>query len=166
VKTREPRQKVLIRARLRGPDGWHDACILNISSRGMLLQVAEPPARGSYLEIRRGSHVMMARVVWAGGHRLGVRMQDLLCIDAIVGEPDSANPDAAVRIESCIERRATPRASADAHEQSRWRAHAYQFVWLVMIAASAAMLASARSNRRSRSRWPRYARRSHRASCP
>ena len=70
---REPRLKVLVRARIKAGATWHDACILNISSRGMLMQAGVPPVRGSYLEIRRGPVLVVARVMWTKQHRFGVK---------------------------------------------------------------------------------------------
>ena len=94
---------------------WHDVCILDISSRGLALQTADPPPRGSYLEVRRGRHVIVARVVWADQQRLGVLSQDPLAIDAIIGEPDGAKARAAADGARPVERRRTartPRARA------------------------------------------------------
>lgn len=67
VKPREERQKVMIKARMRTGVSWHDVCILNLSAHGVGLQAAEPPARGTYVEIRRGPHVIVARVAWSKG---------------------------------------------------------------------------------------------------
>ena len=81
---------MLIRARMRLTATWLDVCILNISSRGMQLQSARPPARGAYVEIRRGPHVIIGCVAWAKHHRFGVRAQDVLFVEAIVAEPGEA----------------------------------------------------------------------------
>ena len=45
---------------MRSGASWHDVCILNLSLHGAGIQALEPPARGSYVEIRRGSHVIIA----------------------------------------------------------------------------------------------------------
>ena len=50
---------------------WGDVCILNLSKRGMLVQAPEAPERGTYLEVRRGSKEIVARVVWSAGNRFG-----------------------------------------------------------------------------------------------
>ena len=84
VKQREPRQKVILSARLRQAQGWSDGNILNVSSRGLLLHASMPPARGSYLEIRRGQCVIVGRVVWVDAGRFGVFTQDRLPIDALI----------------------------------------------------------------------------------
>lgn len=86
-KPREPRRKVLIEARMRCGNTWVTVCIRNMSSRGLLAQVPEPPEAGSYVEIRRGPHVIVGRTVWRSGRKFGVRTQDAMNIDAIVSEP-------------------------------------------------------------------------------
>ena len=59
VKPREERQKVMIKARMRSGASWHDVCVLNVSLHGVGIQTAEAPARGTYVEIRRGPHVIV-----------------------------------------------------------------------------------------------------------
>jgi len=75
---------------MRVGSAWNDVSIVDISSRGLALHAADPPPRGSYLEVRRGRHVIVARVVWAQQQKLGLRRQDPLAIDAIISEPDGA----------------------------------------------------------------------------
>ena len=116
MKPRDPRHKVLVKARMRAGSRWHDTCILNISSRGMLLQAGIPPKQGSCLEIRRGAVVIVARVVWAKSHRFGVKCQDVLSLAAIVGDPSAAEPIAAPGV---ADRRRIERAQLPARERSR-----------------------------------------------
>ncbi len=104
MKPRQPRQKVLIRARLKGPDGWHDACIVDLSRRGAGLQVATAPPRGSYVEISRGAYHIVARVMWSRGHRFGVSAQDDIPVDLIAAERAPANRHAERRAK--VDRRA------------------------------------------------------------
>ena len=75
---------------MRSGVSWHDVCVLNVSVHGVGIQAAEPPARGTYVEIRRGPHVIVARVAWAKGHRAGLRSQDPISIRAIVNDLGSA----------------------------------------------------------------------------
>ena len=84
IKPREPRRKVLIDARMHAGGTWRDVKVLNMSSRGLLLRAAVAPPRGSYTEIRRGLHVILARVVWTDGECFGVRTQDRLTIDGLI----------------------------------------------------------------------------------
>ena len=111
----------MITARMRHGNAWSDASILNISSRGLLLHSAAPPARGSYVEVRRGAHVIVGRVVWANANRFGVRAQDRLVIDSLVANASpGGNPanDADDTPSERLEWR---------HAQSRETARALQF---------------------------------------
>lgn len=137
MKTREERQKVMIRARMRAGASWHDVCILNLSKRGLGIQSAEPPPRGSYVEICRGRHLIVARVMWARGHRAGLRSQDLIWVQALINEgkaaandpgPDQGAPPA--------ERRGRPRSTTDRHERSRIVARAFELTFIAMVGAA------------------------------
>ena len=116
---------------------WRDACILNISSRGLLLHANEPPGAGSYLEIRRGQHVMVARVVWSEASRFGVHTQDRLPVEAIVRDLPAIGSSEPGQTRF-VERRHRPR---ERHERSRqagrWLEYA-AFAIGGMIAASSA----------------------------
>lgn len=142
LKPRETRQKVLIKARMRAASAWSDACILNISPQGLLLQVSAPPPRGTYIEIHRGRHIIVARVAWAKNHRLGVRTQDRLAIGDIINQPDCpAEPPLASAARGFPERRSIRRPPELTHEHNRWRSQAIQFFVIVAFGASTATMA-------------------------
>ena len=131
MKAREPRRKVMLKARMRIGAAWRDACILDLSSRGLMIQSNEPPRGGSYIEIRRGRHVIVARVMWTQDSRCGLLTQDPLPTDAIIAEPDhSDGRTIAPNIERRRVRAEPPRAFV--HEQSRWRSRAFEFVLVAM----------------------------------
>jgi len=133
MKPREPRKKVMIKARMRVGTAWRDACILDMSTRGLMIQASEPPPGGSYLELRRGRHVIIARVVWSRDRRAGLRAQDPLPTEAIISEPDqSAAPSTAGGVERRAEPLARVRPVAQ-HEQNRWRSRAWEFASLVLV---------------------------------
>ncbi len=135
MKQREPRHKVLVRARIKAGPGWHDGCILNISSRGMLMQAADPPPRGSYLEIRRGALVIVARVMWTNRHRFGVKAQDPLPIDAIIRDVEVPVVGEGIRVgERRRAARTFPTAVASRH---CGRAIEYGFVVALGVAVAA-----------------------------
>lgn len=137
LKPREERRKVLVRARMRCGARWSDVCIVNIASRGIGLQAAEPPERGEYLEIRRGRHVIVGRVVWSKGHRFGVKAQATLPVYSIANEPDCdvpASPDE--------ERRQVARV-APKHETSRRRGRLLEFAFVAAAGLSFAVSAVA-----------------------
>ncbi len=91
---REPRQKVVLPARMRAGAGQVDVCIRDISSRGMLIQAGVPPARGTYVEILRPGYSVTGRVVWSKQHKFGVEARGKISLAAV------------------LERRSTPRAGA------------------------------------------------------
>jgi hypothetical protein len=89
LKIRAPRQKVLIRARMRISAGWNDACILDISERGLMIRAGSaPPRRGSCVELRRGARIIIGRVMWAKQDRFGLSTQDKLDVESIIAVPD------------------------------------------------------------------------------
>jgi hypothetical protein len=116
--------------------------MLDVSSRGLGLTAAPPPAPGSYVEIRRGVHIIVARVVWTEGLRFGVQTQDPIQIDALIRDPGSPGGPSAVAAASelQVERRRTPRPVSDQHDRSRFLGRALEFVFLGILGASAAIL--------------------------
>ena len=135
MKPREPRQKVLVRARIKADAGWHDGCILNVSSRGLLLQAADPPAKGSYLEIRRGALVIVARVMWSKSHRFGVKSQDELPIDAIIRDVEVPAMGDGVRVG---ERRQAARPMLPTATRSRHQGRMIEYGFAIALAMAAA----------------------------
>lgn len=143
LKSREPRRKVLIRARMRTASTWGDVCLLNLSSRGAMAQSAVPPPRGTYIEVRRGSLMMMARVVWTEERRFGFVTQDPIAVDEIISESvGSARSQHPCKIEK-TDRRATVRQNdcARHHELSRIMARSMEFSFVTMAGGVLAYLA-------------------------
>jgi hypothetical protein len=138
VKRRDQRRKVLIRARLKSAAGWHDACIVDLSRRGAGLQAASPPPRGSYVEIRRGDHLLVARVVWSRKHRFGVATQDEIALDSVVANraAPSTRPPAPA---PANDRRRQPRSPGQQAEHSRMRARRAQYVAAAGLGVLAAL---------------------------
>lgn len=141
MKSRENRRSVMISARLRAGGGWSDARILNISSRGLMVHADQAPSRGAYVEIRKGSHHIVARVVWAEAQRFGVYTQDRLPVDSIANGIEPAAPTAEVAGKA--ERRSRPRppTSAERHEASRRRARMAEYLCAAGFGIAAAALA-------------------------
>lgn len=139
MKPRERRRTVMLSARMRSAASWHDACILNLSSRGLMLQTEVPPERGAYLEVRRGPHVIVARVIWTRQQRVGLKAQDPLPVEAIVRQQATAVSAAA----KPVERRQSPRSSQRAQERSREHARTIQGIALTLGGIAAAALAVA-----------------------
>ena len=130
----------MIWARVRAGASWSDACILNLSSRGMLVRASKAPSLGSYLEIRRGAHVMVARVVWTEADRFGVRTQDSFSPVDLIRHPEGIGAQANLSAPGA-ERRAVHRpAPAARHDSSRWRGRAVEFGTFALVGMVAATL--------------------------
>lgn len=128
----------MIRARMRHGAAWNDARILNISSRGLLVHAPETPRRGAYVEICKGQHRIIARVVWTQDERFGVHTQDRLSIDSItmgVEPPATAT--------GTVERRSRPRgnSAAERHAQSRRQSRTIEFLCVAALGIAAAAFA-------------------------
>ena len=129
---------MLIRARMRYGASWKDICILNLSSRGMMVRSSVAPLPGSYVEMRRGSHVIVARVVWANDYKFGVLTQDRLPVDALASGGAVAKPIADIP----VERRATPRRPNrldDRHAASRLIGRLLEYGFILIVGVSAAV---------------------------
>jgi len=143
MKKREPRVKVLVRARMRSGADWTDVVIHNMSSRG-LLATSSPVCRpGTVVEIRRIHHVVVGRVVWQNGAFFGVRTQDPIDIEGIVSAKPPAHKPQRGDAAGEDDRRAVRRVPAAEREaQSRRFASAFQFVVLVVAIGAAALFAA------------------------
>ena len=141
VKTREPRRTVFVPARMRVGSAWSDVCIRNVSSRGMMLQSDSPPPRGSYVEVRRGTQVVIGRAVWVGGRALGVRTQDRVPIEAIVNEPRRTAAPSEGERRADRDRTAAVDAAKRAARSQRF-ASAFQFAVIAVAGLGAAGLAA------------------------
>jgi hypothetical protein len=116
---------------MRVGNSYHDVCIRDISSRGMMLQAAIPPGPGTYIEILRAAHIVVARVVWVGERRFGIRAQDRMNIPAIIAAVAPGAPRLPGQERRTQDRVAAPpmRAAdiAQAAERSRLMGRAFQF---------------------------------------
>jgi Flp pilus assembly pilin Flp len=133
----------MINARMRNGSKWSDLSILNMSSRGLMGRSPEAPKPGSYVEVRRGQHVIVARVVWTDEQLFGVSTQDVLPIDDILeGRCDSTKPEAGSA--AIPERRHHRRAATlPTHERSRQLARMVEFSFILALGSSVAVAAAA-----------------------
>jgi hypothetical protein len=118
-KPRELRRRVLMPARLRSSSGWTDACILNISSRGLMIHSSRAGPKGSMVELWRGDHVIVARVMWQDGARAGLQTDERLAVEDILSLSASAALTLTASEPYSVERRARPRDEADPRSQGR-----------------------------------------------
>lgn len=145
MKPREDRRKVFVPARMRCGANWFDITIRNMSHRGLMAHAASPPPPRTYVEIRRGTQIVVGRTIWASKNEFGVLSQERLDPLAIVNEPRLASRPATTATDtpSPIERRSGSRRSADADlvrraERSRRLSSAFQFAILAAAALAAA----------------------------
>ena len=131
LKPRELRRRVVVPARLRHGASWSDACILNISSRGLMIHSGRPLAQGAMVELRRGDHVIIARVMWRDGARAGLKAEDRVPVEEIIvlGRSPAYRLTAAAG-----ERRRQPRSE----DRSRLRGRAFEFASIVIVGVSLA----------------------------
>jgi hypothetical protein len=118
---------------------WSDVCIRNMSSRGLLLQGQSPPRPGSYVEVRRGSHIIVARVVWTKDQEFGARAQDLLPIEQIVRGPERTASGVGRADQDPTERPTAARQGFElSHEASRHFSSLMQYGFMVVVSLSVA----------------------------
>lgn len=121
-------------ARLRSSVGWTDACILNISSRGLMIHSSLAGPQGSVVELWRGDHVIVARVMWQDGARAGLQTDERLAVEDIMSLSSSAAMSLTAAQAVSTDRRALPRDERDRKLQGRM----FEFVSVVLIGCTLA----------------------------
>jgi hypothetical protein len=130
---RELRRRVVLPARMRHGGSWSDACILNVSSRGLLIHTSRQAPAGTEVELRRGDHVIVARIVWRDGAKVGLESEDRVPIEDIM----TLGQSRAFQLTAGpvpFERRKAPRA----HDHQRLRGRIMEFAGVVAVGASLA----------------------------
>ena len=136
---RELRRRVILPARMRTAAGWKDACIRNVSSRGLLIRAAGLAQAGTMVELWHGEHVIVGRVVWSQGPKAGLCSEERVPVEEIMAL--SQSPALQLTAGSRpfgVERRKRPR-----DEESRVKGRMMAFASVSMIAASLALGMSA-----------------------
>jgi hypothetical protein len=108
-RNREWRRCVRVPARIKSADGWRNASILNVSSRGLLIHSTCCSNPGREVELRGGDQVIRARVVWRKGQRAGLHSDEVLPLVDIMSltEPPGTDPAPTPLLGAC--RRKQPR---------------------------------------------------------
>ena len=127
---RELRRRVVLPARVRVHSSWCDACILNISSRGLMIQVSRGAPSADTVELRRGEHVIVARVVWRNGSRAGLRSDDRLPVEEILSQSQAPALQLTAPDGRLVERRRQHRRD---HERSRQHGRLFEFASIGVI---------------------------------
>ncbi|WP_336980456.1 PilZ domain-containing protein [Altererythrobacter fulvus] len=76
----EARTKVMIRARLRGAGPEREACILDLSTRGLAASAENAPQRGEIVELVVGRNNLVGQVKWSGPRRFGMAFRDRISV--------------------------------------------------------------------------------------
>ena len=126
---RELRRSVLLPARVRTASGWSDACILNVSSRGMMIHAKTAPPDGT-IELRHNEFAFVLEIVWRNGTRVGVRSTERLPVEDILTVSESACLRLTAERLAGEERRRAPRTA----DHSRLQGRAMEFAATVAIA--------------------------------
>lgn len=112
-----------------------------MSNKGLLISCKNPPAIGTYVDIRRGTLVIIGRVVWKGGSRFGVQTQDPVSIAALVNEPVlKSRPSASDR--HSLTREKPGQSVTQRAERNRQRSSTIQFVCVVIAGLGVAYFAA------------------------
>lgn len=130
---------MLLPARVRSEAGWSDACILNVSSRGLMIHSPRPVGLGTTVELRHADHAILAEVVWRSGSRLGLCAVQRVPVDEIVTLGQSDGLQLTATPPRPADRRRRPR---DAHASRTW-SRAFEFAAIVIVAGSLSSLAAA-----------------------
>lgn len=125
-------------ARLRSSSGWTDACILNISSRGLMIHSSRAGPQGSTVELWRGDHVIVARVIWHDGARAGLQTDERLAVEDILSLSSSAAMTLTPSPPASGDRRARPRDESDRRKQ---QGRMIEFFGVVLIGGTLAATA-------------------------
>jgi len=128
---REWRRRVLLTARMRAGSGWDDIRILNVSSRGLLIQAPRLSGNAGTVELRHGDQTITARVVWRDGARFGLQADDRISIEQILAYGQSMTLQLPCATRS-TERRQRFRAAA---ERNRLRGRALEFASVAVVVA-------------------------------
>ncbi len=139
-RVRDNRQTTRLSVCLNIDGQWQDATITNVSAKGLMVKCPTPPARGAYVEMRRGENIVIAQVRWSDGPCFGALSQ--MPIDLPRLRSDAQN-----RTRKSAELRGTPRIAAVAApspeqraDASRRLARTIEFASLFAVLAVAALL--------------------------
>ena len=93
--------------------GWSDACILNVSSRGLMINApAAAAAQGHTIELWHGDRVIVATVVWRRP-RAGLQTEDRVPVDDILALSSATTLQLTAAPWPAVDRRKQPRAEDD-----------------------------------------------------
>ena len=133
-RSRELRRRVVLPARVRTAAGWSDACILNVSSRGLLIHSRGEAEAGMTIQLHHRHHAIVARVIWRHGARAGLHSEDRIPVEEIMILGQAHNVTLTAVDQPGVERRRAPRDDTR-HGESRARGRTIEFAGALVIAA-------------------------------
>lgn len=129
-KSRELRRRVMLRARMRTQSGWRDACILNVSSHGLLINApAAAAGPGSSVELWHGEDLIVATVVWRRGSRAGLCTEDRLPMEEIL----AVSRAAPFHFAAPSSQRGDRPKGVSTHDEGRLRARRIEFCGVAFV---------------------------------
>jgi len=130
LRPRELRRRVILPARLRLGSQWTDICILNVSSRGLMIQSGQPARQGTIVEVRRERHIITGRVMWRDGGKIGLQCEDRVPVDDMLSLGAAKSLRLVAADGDLIERRQVPRRG---RPESRLLGRTIQFAGVLAI---------------------------------
>ena len=125
---------MLARARLRGSGPERDACVVNVSSRGLAVTADNPPRRGEIVEVVVGDNRLVGEVKWSDVRRFGMILRERISVISLISG-DSAG--VTLKRKEAL-RREKARAAADRSSIAR----KFQFVVFAAAGAVATIVAA------------------------
>ena len=130
----EDRTRLMVRATLRDGGPERDACLLDLSSRGLMATATPAPRRGVIVDLIVGRHSLVGQVQWSEGRRFGMKLRERIDVVTVIG--NEAGPTALA-----VARKARGRASpAATFAYSRHVARGFSYGILVAVAATGAVM--------------------------
>lgn len=139
---REDRKSVRIGVRVRTDAGWIDATVHNVSNRGLLLHSLRPLRRNDFIEVARGRHRIVGRVVWSQGAGCGMRTQDQIDIAGLLGKPGVPAPAQEHSKTPQMAARGPVRTSEEQAQASRALGQSFERLMILVVGAAVSMLAA------------------------
>jgi hypothetical protein len=78
---------VLVPCRINVGATWSDACVHEVAPKTIVISSKAAMNVGSYVDVRRGTLIIIGRVIWVRGDRIGIRTQDSVSAAMLVNEP-------------------------------------------------------------------------------
>ena len=124
----------MLPARMRTSAGWSDACILNLSSRGLMVHANFSALAGGDVEVWHRELAISARIVWREGGRAGLEAEDRIPVEEILSIASSASLQV-----SAAARGAERRKRRRTHDDSRVLGRSVEFVSIAVITVALAL---------------------------